>query len=281
MIIVKIIGGLGNQMPQYSLGRHLAILNKTNLKLDISTFQTYKLHNYGLNRFNIQASLATPQEIRHLKTSKLMSRLGLIKPSHLIEKKHIFDKSILQLRGSFYLEGYWHTEKYFKDIEDIIRNDFQVKETLAGKNKEVADMIVDSNSISLHVRRGDYVTNPINIKIYNTFGLEYYYQAAEFMAQRINNPRFFIFSDDMPWVKENLKLAFPTFYVDHNQADKNYEDLRLMSLCQHNIIANSSFSWWGAWLNNNKNKLVIAPKKLFNIQELLNNDIIPDEWIRI
>ncbi len=279
MIIVQINAGLGNQMTKYALGRHLAILNKTNLKLDISTFRTYKLHNYGLDRFNIQASLATPQEIRRLKTCNIRRRLGLIKTSHVIEKESsIFDESILSLRGDFYLEGYWQVEKYFKDIEDIIRNDFQVKEALTGKNKEVADMIADSNSVSLHIRRGDYLDHP---EIYATFGLDYYLRAVEFIARQFINPTCFIFSDDMPWVKKNLKLDFPATYVDHNLANKNYEDLRLMSLCQHNIIANSSFSWWGAWLNNNKNKLVIAPKKLFNNPAQSEKDCIPESWVRI
>lgn len=278
---MQIIGGLGNQMPQYALGRHLAILNKTELKLDITTFDTYKLHNYSLNHFNIQADFATPQEIRKLKTNKLFRKFGLIKKSHIIEKKHTFDENILQLRGDFYLEGYWHTEKYLKAIEDIIRNDLKVINDLSGKDKEVADKIAKVNSVSLHVRRGDYVSNPINVKIYNTFGLEYYQQAIDFIAKKVNNPHFFIFSDDMPWVKENLQLKFPTTYVDHNKADKNYEDLRLMSLCQHNIIANSSFSWWGAWLNNHTEKIVIAPQKFFNDAELSKNDIIPEAWIKM
>lgn len=278
MIIVKIYAGLGNQMPQYALGRHLAILNNTELKLDLTSFETYKRHRYSLDHFNIQANIATPKEINRLKTNKLMRKLGFIKPSHIIEAEHTFNEKILELRGDFYVEGYWATEKYFKEIKDVIRKDFTVKEELSGKNKEVADMIAGANSVSLHIRRGDYLDNP---EVYKTFGMDYYDRAVQLIAQKIDNPHFFIFSDDMSWVKKNLILNFPTEYVDHNLANKNYEDMRLMSLCQHNIIANSSFSWWGAWLNNHTDKIVIAPQKFFNDAELSKNDIIPESWIRM
>ena len=279
MIIARIDAGLGNQMTKYALARHLAILNDTELKLDITSFKTFKRHRYGLDHFNIKASLATPQEINKLKTNQLMRKLGLIKPSHIIEKEaSVFDESILQLRGDFYVEGYWQVEQYFTGIESIIKDDFTVATELAGRDKDIADHIAQTNSVSLHIRRGDYLDHP---EIYNTFGLDYYQRAVEAIAQKFPNPTCFVFSDDMPWVKKNLRLIVPIVYVDHNFANKNYEDIRLMSLCRHNIVANSSFSWWGAWLNNHQDKIVIAPQKLFNNPAQLEHDCIPASWLRM
>jgi len=279
MIIMQINAGLGNQMSKYALGRHLAILNGTRLKLDISLFKPNAARKYGLHHFNIQADVATPQEINKLKTSSLSKKFGWFKRSHVGEREpNIFDENILKLKGDFYLEGYWGTEKYFKDIEPVIRNDFKVKYELAGKNKEVADRIANVNAISVHVRRGDYLDDPES-RI--TFGLEYYKNAAEYLAQRVDNPHFFIFSDDMPWVKNNLFFNSPACYVDHNNDDTNYEDLRLMSLCRHAIVANSSFSWWGAWLSEYPDKIIVVPKKLFNDPNLSEKDCIPESWIRM
>lgn len=281
MIIVQIIGGLGNQMFQYALGRHLAKLNNTELKLDITTFEAYKLHNYALSNLAIQANLASALEINRLKTNRLLRKLNLAKPSHIIEADQTFNESVLQLRGDFYLEGYWQTEKYFKDIAEIIKHDFRVKAELSGRNREVAEQIATVNAVSVHVRRGDYAANQETLKIHGLCGPEYYNQAVSQMAEKVSQPNFFVFSDDPAWAKDNLIFAYPTFYLGHNQADKNYEDLRLMNLCRHNIIANSSFSWWGAWLNNHPQKIVVAPQKWYNDSSKNIQDIIPDNWIKI
>lgn len=278
---MQIIGGLGNQMFQYALGRHLAILNKTELKLDVTTFDTYKLHNYSLNHFNVQENFATSKEINRLKTSKVMKKLGLIKPSHIIEKDQVFSEEILQLRGDFYLESYWQTEKYFQDIEEIIKHDFQVKTELSGQNKESANQIATVDAVSVHVRRGDYVANPETLKIHGLCGQEYYARAVSEIVEKVSKPNFFVFSDDPAWAKDNLIFNYPTFYLDHNQADKNYEDLRLMNLCKHNIIANSSFSWWGAWLNNNPVKIVVAPAKWYSDPTKNIQNIVPESWLKI
>jgi len=282
MIIVQIIGGLGNQLFQYAFGRHLAILNNTDLKLDINAFNVYKLHNYGLNHFNIKENIATVKEIKQLKTNRLCRKIGWTKSSHVIEGAGgAFQGHVLSLRGNYYFEGYWGTEKYFKAITPIIKNDLALKMELTAESRNIANQIVSSNSISIHVRRGDYVSNPENLKIYNILSPDYYKKVVEFMAKRVSNPHFFVFSDDTTWVKENIKLDFPVSYVNHNKADKNYEDLHLMSLCKHNIIANSSFSWWGAWLNDHSDKIVVAPQKVFVTQKLTAKDSMPDGWIKM
>jgi len=289
MIIVKLIGGLGNQLFQYALGRHLAYILQTELKLDIACFETYKLRTYSLKNFNIQENFATLEEIRRFKpiSRKPIDRLifkikqGFNRYSVIKEPYFHFYTEVLKAKDNTYLEGYWQSEKYFKDIEQIIHQEFTVKNELQGKNKEIAQHILDTNSISIHIRRGDYVTNPLTNKIHGTCTLEYYHQAVMLIVEKVKSPHFFLFSDDPEWVQRNIVLEYPTTHVDHNKADKDYEDLRLMSLCKHNIIANSVFSWWGAWLNKNPDKIVIAPKRWFNENSYNTKDLLPEPWIKI
>lgn len=291
MIVVKLIGGLGNQMFQYALGRHLAHINHTELKLDISGFHDYKLHAYSLGHFNIVENFATKEEVARFQKYRrkrgkkwfLYNRLIANERKYIEEKQFHFDPRILEIKEEAYLDGYWQTEKYFKDSAHIIRKEAIVKTTLQGKDAAVAKEIEATTSVMVHIRRGDYVTNEQTNEYHGTCGLDYYHKAIELMSEKVHNPHFFIFSDDHEWVKNNIVLEYPVTYVDHNKADKNYEDLRLMSLCKHQIIANSSFSWWGAWLNQNPEKIVIAPSRWFSKTKpsIDTKDVIPDSWIKI
>ena len=263
MIIVRLIGGLGNQCFQYAVGRQLAELRHTELKIDISEFEVYKLHAYSLNNLNIVENFATPEEIFGARRVK--------------EKHFHFDPEALSLPDGSCLHGYWQSEKYFAAISDIIRGDLTVKQPLAGKNKELADEAACCVSVSLHIRRVDYLTE----SIFEPCSLDYYFSAVKHIAGATGNPHFFVFTDDKAWVRENFKLPYPVTFVEHNGPDKNYEDMRLMSLCKHNIIANSTFSWWGAWLNRNPDKIVFAPKKWFTDKARSSpKDIVPEAWLR-
>lgn len=289
MIIAKLIGGLGNQMFQYAIGRHLAHINCTELKLDISGFNDYKLHAYGLSHFNIVENFATEKEVTKFQKYKrkpgrkwfLYNRLVANETKYVQEKQFHFDPRILETRKEAYLDGYWQTEKYFKDIKDIIRQDFILKLPLGDKSKKIAENIRSCEAVAIHIRRGDYVTNQQTNEYHGTCGIDYYRKAIEILAEKVSDPHIFIFSDDHEWVKNNVTLKYPATYVSHNKADKNYEDLKLISLCKHQIIANSSFSWWGAWLNPNKEKIVIAPTKWFQAPKMDTRDIIPDSWIKL
>lgn len=192
-----------------------------------------------------------------------------------------FDENVFKVKPNTYIEGFFQSEKYFKDIESQIRTDFQFKNEPSEENKELIEKISTTNSISLHIRRGDYVKKKRYQNLYATCSLEYYKKGVEYIAQKYLNPKLFIFSDDIEWVKENLKLPYESVYVFHNNGNKSYEDMRLMSLCKNNIIANSSFSWWGAWLNANPEKIVIAPKIWFNDENINQSDVISKDWIRI
>lgn len=291
MIIVRIIGGLGNQMFQYAAGRQLAAAHNTILKLDISDFKDYPLRDYDLSAFNIKELFATPEEILLLKEpdtgsfkkklKKLLRRPSKVGITHIREKQYHFDPKIPTMPGSIYLDGYWQSEKYFSDIADIIKNEFTVKLPQTDKNMELAQQITSCESVSLHVRRGDYVTDAKTNTIHGTCDLDYYARCIEHLTQKVHRPCFFIFSDDPEWTERNLRITHPVTFIDHNGAKRNYEDLRLMSQCRHHIIANSSFSWWGAWLGQHQNTIVYAPKRWFNSPSFNTQDLLPETWARI
>ncbi len=269
MIIVKLIGGLGNQLFQYAAARHLAEIHSTNLKIDVSEFESYKLHKYSLQHFNIVEEFATIDDLNKMK---------VVKESHF----H-FDSKFKAIDNNVLLKGYWQSEKYFKDIAHIIRDEVAVKNELESKNKRIAEQVVNSNSVSLHIRRSDYIPGSYNDQIIDCLSLEYYKKAISQLSKSERDLRLFVFSDDHKWVIDNIKFNEPIVYVNHNSADTNYEDLRLMSLCNHNVIANSSFSWWGAWLNKNPNKNVYAPSEWFNsnVRNIDSKDIVPESWVKI
>lgn len=269
MIIAKLIGGLGNQLFQYAVSRHLAEIHNTTLKIDLTEFELYKLHKYSLQHFKIIEEFSSDDDLNAVKEVK--------------EKHFHFNEEFKNISNNVLLRGYWQTEKYFNEITNIIRAEFSVKSELKGRDLEVSKLIADCNAVSLHIRRSDYIPNSYKDQIFDSLSLDYYQRAIADLAQVEKDLKLFIFSDDPEWVKDNVKLDFPVIYVDHNTADTNYEDLRLMSLCRHNIIANSSFSWWGAWLNDNKDKRVYAPTEWFNsnVRDLDSKDIIPDSWIKI
>lgn len=295
MIIIKLIGGLGNQMFQYATGRRAAYINKTELKLDTSWFNNPEgaiKRDYLLNVFNIKEIFASKQEIDKLKGknknllvlfNKKFSKITkpYYKQSCVVQRFFHFNKNILKVSNNIYLQGHWVSEKYFKEIEEIIRNEFIFKDKPDKANQKMISRIKNCDSVSIHIRRGDYVTDQKTNQFHGIIDLNYYFRSIEYITSKIKSPHFFIFSDDLQWAKQNLHLKFPCVYVNHNIGKKDYEDMRLMSYCQHNIIANSSFSWWGAWLNKNSDKIVIAPKKWFRDKSINTKDLIPQSWMKI
>ncbi len=293
MIITKIIGGLGNQMFQYAAGRGVAFRNNAPLKLDTTGYKNREgitPWEYQLHLFTLQENFATDQEIRKIKVTKpnriekVESKLTAPVTSnrrqhHVVERHFHFDPKILKVPDNAYLEGYWQSEKYFSDLREIIQRDFTFKREPDEMNRAILHHITGCNSVSVHIRRGDYVANPIVAKVHGTCAPAYYHQSIAWLQQKIKHPNFFVFSDDIPWTRKNLHFTSPVFFIDHNQGSRDHEDLRLMSHCRHHIIANSTFSWWGAWLAPNRDKIVIAPRRWFNDQRLDSRDIIPSSWI--
>lgn len=287
MIIVKIIGGLGNQMFQYALGRSLEKKTGKDLKLDINGFSEYKLHNYGLNNFVLNCQFVDINELMQVdnkyynKINKLLPNFIHIGYKKVLENSFAYSNCISNLRDNVYLDGYWQSEKYFNSIRNILLEDFKFKQSPSLPNLNILNHINDCNSISVHIRRGDYINNAKTLQKHGVTSLEYYRKAINYIIERIDKPFFFIFSDDINWAKQNLFLKHPTIFVDINNSSNNYEDLRLMKNCKNNIIANSSFSWWGAWLNEFSDKIVVAPKNWFNDNTIETKDIIPENWITL
>lgn len=286
MIIVRLTGGLGNQMFQYAAARRLAHVNNTALKLDISHFESNLARTYALDDFNIRATIAPPEEVAQFNGREKIRRFKQIAHSlrlhpdwkWVTQKSGYFDPTILMLTGNVYLDGAWQSEQYFRDIVAILRAELTVRNEPTALNRTVCEQIRQVEAVSLHIRRGDYVTNSNTLRMHGLCSIEYYHSALRLLVEKIPSPQFFVFSDDPDWAREYLKLDYPTTFISHNGADKHYEDLRLMSQCRHHIIANSSFSWWGAWLCSYQNKIVFAPRQWFQEYEYDIHDIIPAEW---
>lgn len=286
ILIVKFNGGLGNQMFQWAFAR--ALEEKTGVKtlFDMSFFEKKYARPYELDVFNVPDKFVTNVLTKlHLvaiwKLRKKLHGKSFFGLNFYCEPHFQYDEKLFNLKPSAYIEGFFQSEKYFAQIEDKLRADFQFKTLPDEQNQKVIEKINSTNSISLHIRRGDYVQKKRYQNLYATCSLDYYKRGVELIAKTVENPTLFIFSDDIQWVKENLNLPYESVYVSHNIGEKSYEDLRLMSLCKHNVIANSSFSWWGAWLNNKQNKIVIAPQKWFNDDNIVQTDVIPQSWVRL
>lgn len=176
------------------------------------------------------------------------------------------------------LWGFFQDPLFFKKYEKDIRRLFSFKEELSPENKKWLKQMAGKNSISVHIRRDDYVSEP---ETYLLMTEDYYIRAADYIAARVPNSHFYIFSDDMDWTKRNIHLKYPHTFIENNRGADSYNDMRLMSACKHNIIANSSFSWWGAWLNANPDKIVIAPNVWLNDGGAWGRHIIPKEWVQL
>jgi hypothetical protein len=288
MIIVKLKGGLGNQLFQYAYGRKLSIQAETELKLDIGAspelFQKNAARSYRLDRFNIQAEIATLQEVEKLKYPMgLISRCVRAFEFRILNKHNIdFDRKCLKKKNNVYKDGFWQSEKYFADIRPALLSELTLAQPLSGDAQRAKVAIDESaGAVSLHVRRGDYISDPGTNRWHGNIATpEYYAKAVAFMSERVANMELFIFSDDIGWVKKNIPLPSSAVFVS-TPAIADYEELVLMGLCRHHIIANSSFSWWGAWLNPRKDKIVIAPSRWTNKIPDPHKNIIPPTWTRL
>jgi hypothetical protein len=283
MIITKLHGGLGNQMFQYATGRRLAEKYHTDLRLDISEYSSQNQRQYQLDKFYIKANIATENDIRQFKNVKnyLFDKIRPLKKQRVVNySSYGYDKRITKLGANIYLNGYWQSEKYFSDISDIIKQEFTLQIPLEKKYPDLIKSVSLNNSISLHIRRGDYLNKKLS-QIYNILPKDYYQKALDIITPKIATPVLYIFSDDIFWVQKNLTFHYPVHYIEQNTKLADYEELILMSKCRHNIIANSSFSWWSAWLNANPEKIVIAPKDWFVSNRYFNSEIYPKDWVVI
>lgn len=312
MVTVFLRGGLGNQMFQYALGLNLAQKNNADLRID-TTFlndrtprKEFTYRKYDMDVFELAPHFTAlskwsdafpiPGAWLALDLASMKIRSALHSQTIVREKTDlVFDPDVLNARGDLLLYGRWQTDKYFLEIADAVRDAFQFKYGFEGEAVLMANAIAGSDSVSLHVRRGDYVNFQSMKNLMGDTDTDYYRRAVAAIAQNLPHPRLFIFSDDIAWCREHLKFDFATTYLDDStRGPKASWHMHLMSLCKHNIITNSTFSWWGAWLNQNPGKTVIAPKRwqagigspspLETASKGLdeeNSDVVPAGWIRI
>lgn len=287
------MGGLGNQLFQYAAGKALAIKHNTELKVDLSFLNneidiTYTKRNLELDVFNTSYSVASDEELELFTKKNILQKIlkkyfNINLTKFYIANQTGFEYNIdfLSYPDNTLLIGFWQSQNFFSTIREILLKELTIKKTMSQDCLMAHDAIVNSNSVSLHIRRGDYVSDKNANSFHGILPLEYYYNAMNYLNQLTSNLKVFVFSDDIDWVKSNLKLKNESVYIDFNKNENSVFDMYLMSLCKYNVIANSSFSWWGAWLNQHPNKVVISPKLWFVDNKINTKDLIPSSWIQL
>lgn len=268
MLIVNLTGGLGNQMFQYAFGKWLSLLFGIPLKTNFTDALFCTKRDYSLDCFDIEINHASTEDVfgtgfPQTKIGRLIYRLTkeihlstLLFPRVITEENYINKLSNIDKKKDYYIEGYWQGEKYLDDSINL-QKIFSFSKKISPQAKKILKLIEKTNSVALHVRRGDYVTSQQVGKIFAPCGEKYYQRCIKYLNKITKSPNYFIFSDDINWAKDHIKTNKPTVYVENH---KPWEDMYLMSQCKHDIIANSTFSWWPAKLNQNKNKIVLLPK---------------------
>ena len=279
-IKLKVTGGLGNQMFQFATGYSMARKKKVDLHLDLSWYNRRNIHN----GFELQNVFNIFEKVDFLKNSISLSKFSIIKLLNKFYTKYeIFDEphfhyssKILNISDHCFLRGYWQSESYFKEYIDEIKKIFKFNLILKDKNLKLINDISNCKSVSLHIRRGDFL---LKKNVNHLVDLNKYYSISiNEVFKNFDNPKFFIFSDDPGWVSKNFKIESNYQIVNFNEGASSFIDMYLMSLCNTNIIANSSFSWWGAWLNNNSDKTIFAPKMWSNDKEIKTDTLFPNTW---
>jgi hypothetical protein len=277
MIVVKLSGGLGNQLFQYAAGRRMAVVNDVELKLDLSYYEAVPERSYKLNKFQVTASIASAKDVKRFypKHSFLTRIFGSRKSIAKGFDDRIITERLFEVNPQLFapvkeafLDGYWGDEIYFRDIEELIRKEFELKKPFPDGYDEWSKAVQSVNSVSVHVRRADYLL-PEHQRIFGLLDDNYYIKAIEHICGLIERPTFYVFSDEIETVKDmrcfqNLDVRF----MEDERVNQDYLEFALMRQCKHNIVANSTFSWWAAWLNRNPEKVVVVPKRWYNDPKL-------------
>ncbi len=272
MIVSVVLGGLGNQLFQYATARYQAKRLGCDLYIEKRLYHLpkYKIHPFALDNFQID-----------IKCTSLMQYINLFGLNIFREKNMAFDPNINFTKNNTILVGYWHSEKYFEPIRNELVQEIKGNYIFDNKVSEsLCQEMRREESVSIHVRRSDYLSKK-NSSFFESISLNYYYNALELIKAQYPSIKIFVFSDDNQWVMDNFKTDVPTIFVTHNDVSHGYDDMILMSNCKHNITANSTFSWWGAWLNENPSKFVFTPAKWVKGQNYLEPDLIPESWIKL
>jgi hypothetical protein len=288
MVIVRLTGGLGNQMFQYAAGRALADRLGAELLLDTRAFghalafQAYTRRAYALAPFTLRARLATPADLKNwpVWVVEIGMRLRLVRP--LFRRWHFesaitYDASLRTLEEPVCLVGYWQSERYFVDIADRIRADFTLGQPMSDDNSTLLELARSDRSVGLHVRRGDFASLSDAAQVHGMCSVDYYRRAISLVRDRCPECHFLVFSDDAQWARAELPLGPSAVFVTGNE-QRPEQDLALMSACKHHIIANSSFSWWAGWLGYSPEQIVIAPSPWYASPKLDARDLAVARW---
>lgn len=292
MVVSNIIGGLGNQMFQYAAGLALSLEREVEHGVSVDMFDEYPLHHgYELDRvFGLRPEVVDQAMLRRVigwrarpVARRVLSRFSSLSPlwgqNFIAELPDMKPFSFHQMSADVYLHGYWQSERFFGSYSDRVRSAFHFISEPGPLNEEVFADIAAHRSASVHIRRGDYLSSK-NSAIYSQCRPDYYLSGMKLLQDRVGPLRFFIFSDDPDWAGAFFDgKEFDFRVVSHNSGASSHNDMRLMSACDHHVIANSTFSWWGAWLNPNLDKIVIAPRQW--MYGTPSSSIVPDGWIRL
>lgn len=291
-VYTRLMGGLGNQMFQYAAARGVAIRNHGSVCLDTSLLDTphseLTARTFGLGAFEVSASIAHKSEVDRFTNRSGARGLAVriadrIRPMHhrriVYEHSASFEKRILRARPPVYLSGFWQSEKYFKDVADIIRSDFRLRRPLPPVAAQYMAEIKSGVSVSVHVRRGDYAQGK-TLAIHGLLPAEYYRDAFTRVSRTGEEATAFVFSDEIHWARKNIELGVETRFVDLQASDSEHAEILLMAECNHHVISNSTFGWWGAWLGEGEGTRIVAPQLWF-ADPSKEVDIIPERWIRV
>ncbi len=293
-IVVSLQGGLGNQLFQYAAGKTIASKNNAMLFFDLTYFtntpEGSTPREYALAPFNLNVEVQQcDSKYKYLPgmVGKILRKITKSFPfkkngiDMYHEKTPDFDHHVTTLKPPLWINGYWQSEKYFTEIAHIIRQEIGTPRALSFSSQAMLEAIKQHNAICIHIRRGDYISNTTANAFHGSCDLQYYYNGISLIEKAEKNTHIFVFSDEPEWVRKNFSHSTPITIVDINNSKNAHEDIWLMAACKHYVIANSSFSWWGAWLGNSPQKIVITPKKWYTNTQISTKDLIPDSWIRL
>ncbi len=283
MLIVKMQGGLGNQLFQYAFAKGLEHRTGKSVFFDTSEYDSNSFRKFQLDAFCMEYKVASSRDVNAIKSTGFFLRtLGKAVPyffkSQVFREKNLaYDPSCFEIKGNVYYDGYWQSEKYFQQVKDTLFQELKLKQIQNIRFIDLKNEIERQNeTVSLHFRRGDYVSDPNTNLFHGVCGLDYYERSIRFISSKVGISRLYVFSDDLDWVRENFKSEIPITFVGEEVSD--VESLLLMSFCNHQVVANSTFSWWGGWLSQNDG-FKIAPQKWFSAKEKESSDIVPDSWV--
>jgi hypothetical protein len=287
-VVIRMAGGLGNQLFQYAAGLALSRTRGARLLLDTTTYVTDKLRTYSLQPFTLTPRFV-PRVIvpimaafdRRFVGRALKTMMPAVGWHYVRDRGQGYEPAQFPAGGNLMLDGYWQSDKYFAPVAEQVREAFAFRDPPDDANAACLARIARGPSVAVHVRRGDYVTTPEVNAIHGTCGPEYYRAAADRIRQAAPDATYYVFSDDPDWAEQHLKWPGPSEVVRHNLGRRDADDLRLMAACDHFVIANSSFSWWGAWLARNAAKVVVAPRRWYTNVHHTDRDLTPPEWLRI